>query len=159
MSYILPPDLAKQLEKARSAGQDIVLVTGVFDILHEEHVAFLRAAKNLGGFLLVGLESDLRVGQLKGPDRPINSESQRLANLHTLSIVDAVFILPEQFSKPSDHEALIMAIKPTYLAVSEHTAHLDAKAAILAKVGGQVIVVREHNPLVSTTLLLKNTTK
>lgn len=159
MSFNLSSDLAKKLAAARKNGQKVILVTGVFDILHEEHVAFLRSAKQLGGFLLVGLESDKRVKQLKGPDRPINSELQRLANLQAVSIADAAFVLPEQFSQPSDHEDLIMAIKPTYLAVSEHTAHLDAKAAILAKVGGQVIVVREHNPSVSTTLLLKNKSK
>ncbi len=155
MSALLPINLINKLAAARSQNQKVVLATGVFDVLHSEHRAFLQAAKELGDFLVVGIESDVRVKKLKGPDRPINPQAQRVANLQTLAIADAIFILPEQFSQPADHEALIVAIKPAYLAVSAHTAHLEAKTAILAKVGGQVIVVRKHNQSISTTQLLQ----
>lgn len=92
----------------------VVLVTGVFDVLHKEHVAFLKKAKALGGTLYVGLESDVRVSALKGPTRPVNSEKVRKENIEKLGIADTVFILPEQFSRPEDHRALFKKILSEY---------------------------------------------
>lgn len=89
-----------------------VLVTGVFDVLHLEHEYFLRQAKALGGRLVVGIESDLRVKKLKGPDRPINAQATRCQNLRDLGIADEVFVLPEQFNTSDDHRALLQKIKP-----------------------------------------------
>jgi D-beta-D-heptose 7-phosphate kinase/D-beta-D-heptose 1-phosphate adenosyltransferase len=84
-----------------------VLVTGVFDLLHEEHILFLKKAKALGDYLVVGIESDVRVKQMKGEGRPVNSQSIRVENLKSLNIIDEVFVLPQEFSKPSDHTTLI----------------------------------------------------
>ncbi len=145
---------AAALAQARAAGKKIVLVTGVFDILHQLHRLFLEKAKAAGDFLVVGLESDLRVTAMKGKGRPINSQAIRQQKLEALNLADIVFILPEQFAGPTDHEALIAHIKPAVLAVSSHTKHLEAKSKILQKHGGQVIVVLEHDPSVSTTKLL-----
>jgi len=131
-----------------------VLVTGVFDILHTEHFSFLKKAKALGDYLVVGVESDVRVTQMKGKGRPVNSQIVRVANLKQLNYIDEVFILPEQFSNPVDHSALIQKIKPKYLAVSSHTKHLDKKEAILQQHGGKVVIVHTHNPLISTTQIL-----
>ena len=142
------------LEAARAAGKKIVLVTGVFDVLHPLHKLFLEKAKAAGDFLVVGLESDVRVTAMKGIGRPINPQSVRQSNLASLQLADIVFILPEQFATPADREALIADIKPAVLAVSSHTKHLEAKSAILQKHGGQVIVVLEHDPSISTTQLL-----
>lgn len=130
-----------------------VLVTGVFDILHFEHIAFLRAAKELG-FLMVGVESDVRVRQIKGEGRPINSVAVRIAQLRELGIADEIFELPEAFASPDDHRALLARVRPDVLAVSSHTKHLDKKLRLLQEIGGTVEIVREHNPAVSTTLLL-----
>ena len=58
-----------------------ILVTGVFDLLHQEHINFLTKAKAVGDILVVGLETDTRVKQLKGFNRPINSTKDRLQNL------------------------------------------------------------------------------
>ena len=148
--------IIQKLAKIKLENKKIVLVTGVFDILHPEHRKFLEKAKLAGDFLLVGLETDLRVRALKGPDRPINSAQIRLKNLKKLLVADEVFILPENFQTDSDHETLISLIKPDVLAVSSHTAFLAKKAAILQKYGGQVIVVHEHNPEQSTTKILKH---
>ncbi len=151
--HFLTPDLTQALQAARSRGEVVVLVTGVFDVLHEEHVAFLRKAKALG-WLLVGVESDVRVAEMKGPSRPVNPAQRRVSTLEELQIADAVFVLPDHFNTPAAHEALIAEVRPRYLAVSAHTAHLDKKQAILAKHGGEVKVVHEHNPAVSSTILL-----
>jgi D-beta-D-heptose 7-phosphate kinase / D-beta-D-heptose 1-phosphate adenosyltransferase len=131
-----------------------VLVTGVFDVLHQEHLNFLRKAKELGGELIVAIESDVRVRQIKGEGRPVNTQDIRQQNLENLHIANRVFILPENFNNPAAYEALIAEWKPTYLAVSSHSPHLDKKREILAKFGGEVKVVHEHNPTISTTILL-----
>ena len=151
---IVPAPILTKIANVRAHHGKIVFVSGVFDILHQEHQAFLKKAAELGDLVVIGIESDLRVKQLKGPDRPINPAAKRVAQLEALHLSAAIFVLPEQFSKPADHDHLISLIKPDFLAVSSHTAHLDKKAAIVEKYGGQLKVVLEQNPTVSTTLIL-----
>lgn len=134
-----------------------ILVTGCFDVLHAEHKKFLRAAKNLGGKLLIGVETDTRVRQLKGPGRPINSLKTRLKNLRQLKIADQVFALPKQFNRPEDYKKFIVKIKPDILAVSASTPFLWNKRQLMASIGGEVVVVLPHNPKISTTKMLKST--
>jgi len=133
----------------------IILVTGVFDLLHSEHVAFLQNAKDLGGRLVVGIESDSRVRKLKGEGRPVQSALERKKTLIALKFVDKVFILPNQFETESDHLHLLKLVKPDILAVSSHTPHLDVKRRLMKQVGGKVVVVRNHNPNISTTKILQ----
>lgn len=132
-----------------------VLVTGVFDVLHHEHVTFLEKARELGDELVVGLESDARVTQLKGPERPVNSQAQRVAAIEALGLANSVFVLPEGFSTPDDHLALLKAWRPAVLAVSSHTSHLEVKQALMSQVGGRVMVVHQHNPEISSTKLIR----
>lgn len=147
-------DVIQWLDEHR-LDKTVVLVTGVFDLLHEEHLNFLQKAKDEGHILIVGIESDLRVKQLKGENRPIWKQEQRMIEIKRTQIADVVFILPEQFSKPADHENLIAQIRPTVLAVSSHTNHQDKKRAIVEKFGGVLAVVYDHNPAVSTTRKLE----
>jgi D-glycero-beta-D-manno-heptose 1-phosphate adenylyltransferase len=77
------------------AEQRLVFTNGCFDILHVGHVRYLTAAKQLGDILVVGLNSDDSVRQLKGPDRPINSEADRAEILAALAVVDHVVIFQE----------------------------------------------------------------
>src|SRR5258708_4108344 len=105
-------ELLEFLKPFRDQNKKIVLATGVFDLLHEEHKNFLLKAKKIGDVLAVGIESDKRVKQLKGDERPINSEQLRKQNLEKWGIADKVFILPEQFSSAADHDALIAVVKP-----------------------------------------------
>ena len=74
----------------------IVFATGIFDLLHIEHLNFLRAAKKLGGKLIVGIESDIRTKQLKGPQRPIMNQAERKEMLEALDCVDKVIVLPDE---------------------------------------------------------------
>jgi len=135
----------------------VILVTGVFDLLHLEHVAFLKKAKALGGNLVVGIESDERVKMLKGESRPIQSAKDRMRAIEALGYVDAVFVLPTQFEAEEEHLQLLKEIKPAILAVSSHTPHLDSKRRLMKTIGGKVVVVHKHNPRVSTSKLLANT--
>lgn len=150
----LPQTVTTQLTQVRAAGKTIVLVTGVFDLFHEEHQQFLANAKERGDFLVVGLESDARVRALKGSGRPVQSEAERWQQLTDNSAADLAFVLPDDFSLPQHHRALIKSIQPQFLAVSSHSPHLDKKQAILAEFGGQVVVVHQHNPAISTSQLI-----
>lgn len=81
------------LEKMR--GKKIVFTNGCFDILHRGHVAYLNEARKLGDALIVGLNADASVKRLKGPERPINNETDRLFVMKNLKCVDAVEIFTE----------------------------------------------------------------
>ncbi len=88
----------------------IVFTNGCFDILHRGHVAYLNEARALGDALIVGLNSDASVKRLKGPERPINQESDRKFVLENLKSVDAVQIFVED--TPLE---IIKAIRPHVL--------------------------------------------
>jgi rfaE bifunctional protein nucleotidyltransferase chain/domain len=141
--------------EAKNNHKKTVLVTGVFDCLHQEHISFLKKAKAAGDYLIVGIETDKRVTKMKGNQRPKNSHNQRLDNLKSLHLADTIFILPVEFSDPKNHQRLISQIKPDILAVSSHTKHQLKKKQIIEKYGGIVKVVHQHNPQFSTTKILK----
>lgn len=79
-----------QVAAWRAAGDTIVFTNGCFDILHAGHVRYLNAARALGDRLVVGLNSDESVRGLKGPERPINPETDRAEVLDGLRAVDLV---------------------------------------------------------------------
>ncbi|MGI5828151.1 MAG: adenylyltransferase/cytidyltransferase family protein [Patescibacteria group bacterium] len=147
-------DLHKVVDTIRYKNKSIVLVTGVFDLLHKAHIEFLRRAKAQGDFLFVGVESDERVKQLKGPDRPCEPLPIRLAKLAKREETDYVFALPVRFNNPSEHEKLMAMIAPNVLAVSSHTPFKSSKKRLVEKFGGKMEVVMEQDTSVSTTKLL-----
>ena len=79
----------------RAQGMKLVATNGCFDILHTGHVTYLHAASTQGDVLLVGLNSDASIRQLKGPDRPINPEHDRALVLAALESVKAVTIFAD----------------------------------------------------------------
>ena len=89
------PEADAAVIKKSYAKQRLVFTNGCFDILHVGHIRYLTAAKQLGDILVVGLNSDDSVRQLKGPDRPINSETDRTEILAALTVVDHVVIFRE----------------------------------------------------------------
>ena len=88
-------DLSDRCEKLRSAGKKIVATNGCFDLLHVGHVRYLQAARALGDVLIVGLNGDSSVHELKGAGRPITTQSDRAEILAALACVDLVTIFPE----------------------------------------------------------------
>ena len=141
-------------QQARESKRRVVLATGVFDALHDEHQKFLAKAKESGDVLLVGIETDKRVKRLKGVERPLNDQNKRLQQLNALPVVDKAFLLPELFSNEEDHLALLTTIQPDVLAVSSHTPFLNQKKKLIQQVGGELKIVHQHNPQVSTTKAL-----
>jgi len=88
-------ELSDRCEKLRSTGKKIVATNGCFDLLHLGHVRYLQAARSLGDLLVVGLNGDRSVRELKGPGRPITTQSDRAEILAALECVDLVTIFPE----------------------------------------------------------------
>ena len=148
-------ELADFLKQVKNQGKTLVLATGVFDLLHQEHLNFLTQAKAEGDVLLVGLETDQRVKQLKGERRPIHNQQERLKQISAVSVVDQVFILPVEFNQEKNHLTLLKKIKPNVLAVSSHTPFIERKQKLMAQVGGTVKVVYKFQPHLSTTKILE----
>jgi D-beta-D-heptose 7-phosphate kinase/D-beta-D-heptose 1-phosphate adenosyltransferase len=85
-----------------------IIVNGTFDILHRGHVELLEHAKSLGEFLLVCIDTDERVKELKGLDRPINNQNDRAFMLQGLKCVDAVWT----FNSEEDLERICEMYQP-----------------------------------------------
>lgn len=87
--------LPRWRDSLRQSGRRLVVTNGCFDLIHVGHVHYLEEARNLGDALLIGVNGDESVRQLKGPERPLNTESDRARVLAALGCVDGVVIFPE----------------------------------------------------------------
>ena len=125
------------MEQWRSAGERIVLGNGNFDLLHVGHVRYLRGAKELGGKLVVAINSDESVRTLKGEGRPVMPAEERAEIVAALSDVDAVVIFPEL-----DVRALIREIRPDIHAKgTDYTVDSVPERDAVAEYGGRVAIV------------------
>lgn len=98
----------------RIAGKTYVFTNGCFDILHAGHIRLFKKAKSFGDFLIVGLNSDRSVKQIKGPKRPIIPQDQRAEVLSAIESVDYIIM----YDKPTPLE-LILRVKPDVLVKGE----------------------------------------
>ena len=133
-------DLGDWRRGEKSAGRRVVVTNGCFDLLHLGHVRFLQEAKALGDTLLVGLNGDGSVRELKGVGRPVNSESDRAEVLAALGCVDAVVVFPEKRAT----RFLEMAQPDVYVKGGDYRPEdLDAdEQTAVKKAGGQVKVLK-----------------
>lgn len=141
------PILIKQLKET---GKKIVLVGGIFDLTHRGHVEFLEAAKREGDVLIVLLESDEKTREIKGKNRPINTQEDRAFVLSRLLMVDYIFILP-YFKKDKDYEQLVKMLQPDIIAVTKGDAFSKLKERYAKMVGGKLIEVISRREDYSTT--------
>ena len=88
-------ELQQRANKLRAARKRIVATNGCFDLLHVGHIRYLTAARALGDALIVGINGDQSVRELKGAGRPVNNENDRAEILAALECVDLVTIFPE----------------------------------------------------------------
>jgi rfaE bifunctional protein nucleotidyltransferase chain/domain len=137
-SKILGRDqLRRRVEKWRRAGHRIILANGGFDLLHVGHVRYLRGAKELGGKLVVAINSDESVRALKGEGRPIMPVEERAEMVAALADVDAVVIFPEM-----DVRTIIREIRPDIQAKgTDYTAESVPERDVVAEYGGRVEIV------------------
>ena len=132
-------DLADRCEKLRAAGKKIVATNGCFDLLHVGHVRYLQAARALGDLLIVGLNSDHSVHELKGAGRPITTQSDRAEILAALECVDLVTIFPEIRAT-----TFLAAVRPAvYVKGGDYTTGtLDQEErAILKEIGAAIRLI------------------
>ncbi|MGA2372474.1 MAG: adenylyltransferase/cytidyltransferase family protein [Candidatus Korobacteraceae bacterium] len=144
--------LRQRVAEWRRAGQQIVLANGCFDLLHVGHVRYLRAAKTLGGMLVVAMNSDASVRQIKGEGRPFMPAPERAEIVAALSDVDAVVL----FEEP-DVRTLIREIRPDIQAKgTDYTRETVPERDEVLAYGGRIEIVgdpKDH----STSELLKRT--
>jgi D-glycero-beta-D-manno-heptose 1-phosphate adenylyltransferase len=128
--------LQHQLKRWRLQNKKIVFTNGVFDILHQGHIASLSDAAANGHVLIVGVNADASVKRLKGNSRPVNNENSRALLLAALVITDAVIIFEED--TPYN---LINAIMPDVLVKGgDYTIDTIVGAKEVIANGGQVII-------------------
>jgi D-beta-D-heptose 7-phosphate kinase / D-beta-D-heptose 1-phosphate adenosyltransferase len=124
-------------EDLRRQGKTLVFTNGCFDMLHRGHVDLLAAARRLGDALAVGLNADVSVARLKGPDRPWMGEDDRAAILAALSAVDWVILFSED--TPKD---LIRGLHPQVLVKGgDYRAEDVVGADTVTADGGRVVIV------------------
>jgi D-glycero-beta-D-manno-heptose 1-phosphate adenylyltransferase len=129
--------LGERVEEWRRAGERIILANGNFDLLHVGHVRYLQGAKELGGKLVVAINSDESVRMLKGEGRPVMPAEERAEIVAALGDVDAVVIFPEL-----DVRALIREIRPDIQAKgTDYTEDSVPEQDVLTEYGGRVAIV------------------
>jgi len=138
----------------RSRGKSVVFANGCFDLLHVGHIRYLEAARNQGDLLLVGLNSDASVHDLKGQGRPLMNEHERAEIVGALECVDYVIIFGE-----STADQILKELKPDiHTKGTDYTEATVPERQTVLKYGGKIVIVgdpKDH----SSGEFLKNTVR
>ena len=147
------PQAARWAALARRRGEKIVATNGCFDLLHFGHVSYLQRARKLGELLIVGINGDRSVRQLKGPGRPLVPQQQRAKVLAALACVDAVVIFPERRA----HRFLGTVQPDIYVKGGDYRPEtLDARErAVLTAIGSKVRILPFVKGFSTTRLIAK----
>lgn len=144
-------EIAAQVKRWRLKSKTIAFTNGVFDILHEGHIAVLAKAASFADVLVVGVNSDSSVKKLKGDSRPVNKESSRALLLASLITVDAVVIFDEE--TPLE---LIKIIKPDVLVKGgDYTVETIVGAKEVMAYNGRVEVIPLEEGFSTTGIIEK----
>jgi rfaE bifunctional protein nucleotidyltransferase chain/domain len=139
-SKIVPlNELGGRVKELRANGKKIVATNGCFDLLHVGHVRYLEDARARGDVLVVGVNGDQSVCELKGPGRPINNESDRAAVLAALESVDLVVIFPELRAT----RFIELAAPDVYVKGGDYTSETlnTEERAALEKIGSKIDIL------------------
>ncbi len=139
-------DLDRTILNLKRNKKRIVFTNGCFDIIHKGHVEILRKAKELGDVLIVGLNSDSSVRKIKGPDRPVNNQNDRMHVLSGIGYTDYIVI----FNEDTPYE-LIKKIQPQFLVKGGDY----KKEEIVGKEFAENIVVIDYIEGYSTSRVIK----
>ncbi|MEN3038036.1 MAG: D-glycero-beta-D-manno-heptose 1-phosphate adenylyltransferase [Candidatus Kryptonium sp.] len=143
-------EIVKIKNELKSQGKKIVFTNGCFDILHRGHVEYLAKAKELGDVLIVGLNSDSSVRQIKGEGRPIVPQDDRAFILSNLAFVDYVVI----FEEPTPYDLISKIIPDILVKGSDWSVENVVGREIVEANGGRVVLI-ELTPNRSTTNIIK----
>ncbi|HXS55858.1 MAG TPA: D-glycero-beta-D-manno-heptose 1-phosphate adenylyltransferase [Hanamia sp.] len=148
---LTPEELKQEVKRIRLKSKSIAFTNGVFDILHEGHIAVLSEAASFADVLIVGVNSDASVKKLKGENRPINNENSRALIIASLIMVDVVVIFNEE--TPIE---LIKMIQPDVLVKGgDYTMDTVVGAKEVLNAGGRVEIVPIREGF-STTGIIKS---
>ena len=144
-------ELLKQVQRWKLKNKKIVFTNGVFDILHEGHIASLTEAAGYGDVLITAVNADASVKRLKGPARPVNKEHARALILASLIMTDAVIIFEED--TPLN---LIKAIMPDVLVKGgDYTIDEIAGAKEVVANGGEIRIAEMLEGVSTTNIIEK----
>ncbi len=129
----------------------IIFTNGVFDILHRGHIAYLAEARALGDLLVVALNSDESVRQLKGPDRPVHTLADRLLLMASLSIVDIVTFFDE--TRPL--EIIKKVVPDIHVKGGDYKAEDLPETPLVKKLGGQIKIISFVDGYSSSRIIAK----
>jgi rfaE bifunctional protein nucleotidyltransferase chain/domain len=133
------PQAGRWAAAARRRGRRVVATNGCFDLLHFGHIDYLQRARALGDLLIVGLNGDRSVRELKGAGRPLVPQRHRAAVLAALACVDAVVIFPQKRA----HRFLAIVRPDVYVKGGDYKPEtLDARErAVLTNVGSRIRIL------------------
>ncbi|MHC4245839.1 MAG: PfkB family carbohydrate kinase [Planctomycetota bacterium] len=141
--------LLLELEVLRRDGRRIVLTNGCFDVIHAGHVAYLKEAKQQGDVLVVGINADESVRALKGPERPIFNEAERLEVLAELESIDYLVVFGEETA-----ENLIESIHPdVYVKGGDYRPEAITEHPLLERLGIDIRILAHRPGLGSTAII------
>lgn len=147
-------EVLERVAACREAGGRIVFTNGVFDVLHLGHATYLAAARDLGDFLIVGVNSDDSVRRLgKGPERPIHKCADRMALLEHLQSVDATL----EFGEDTPLE-LIRKIEPDVLVKGGDYNPYQTDPTAKDYIVGREIVMKRKGEVVAIPLVQGHST-
>jgi len=129
-----PEDLQRELKRWKLKNKKIVFTNGVFDILHEGHIASLSEAASYGDVLIVGVNSDASVKRLKGESRPVNAEAARALLLASLVMTDAVIV----FDTDTPYELITSILPDVLVKGGDYTLEQIVGAKEVMAAGGEV---------------------
>lgn len=152
MYKILSIDQAIQITNdLRNQGKKIVLVGGVFDIIHIGHIRFLQEAKRCGDVLVVLLENDETVKRLKGNQRPFTIQKERAEILAELASTDIIIPLTE-IKNDDEYDHIVISLKPDIIAVTKDDPNLGHKKRQAKEVSAQIKEVVDRLPYSTSKL-------
>ncbi len=141
--------LRSKLARRQARGERIVFTSGCFDLLHIGHLRSMEQARRLGDVLVVGVNRDRRVRQLKGRGRPLLPEAQRAELLAGLECVDHVVLFGEDTAGP-----LIRALKPDIVCKGgEYRGARVPEQEVLEALGGRFVLLRQVPGVRSSSLI------
>ncbi|HEY9697785.1 MAG TPA: D-glycero-beta-D-manno-heptose 1-phosphate adenylyltransferase [Trichocoleus sp.] len=143
--------LAACIQLYRASGRKVVFTNGCFDILHAGHVTYLEQAKALGDILIVGVNSDESVRQLKGIGRPVNALTDRLTVLAALGCVDHVV----PFSESTPHHLIQIVCPDVFVKGGDYTRNTLPEADLVESLGGVVKILPFVNDRSTTNTIAK----
>lgn len=130
-------ELSGIVKDLKAEGKKIVFTNGCFDLLHVGHVRYLEKARSLGNVLIVGINSDRSVRALKGPERPILPEAERMEILSALGCVDYVTL----FDEPTPLELISSLLPHVLVKGGDWTIETTVGKEPVERSGGEVVII------------------